>query len=131
MMGFFSNGIGRGGYMPGAPADMQAVASIWLNGLHAELQLTPSQEPAWQAFANAVTTQAAAMQQMRMQMLANPASATQRAALMQQLMRQRLAAVDAMSDALASLYAVLGADQRAIMDAGFANQCGGLGLFGS
>ncbi|HET9653644.1 MAG TPA: Spy/CpxP family protein refolding chaperone [Usitatibacter sp.] len=131
MMGFFSNGIARGGGMPGAPADMQAVASRWLDGLHAELQLSASQEPAWQAFANAVMAQAAAMQQMRSQMLASPASAAQRAALMQQLMRPRVAAVDAMADSLGTLYAMLGADQRAIMDAEFANQCGGLGLFGS
>ena len=131
MGGFFSNGIHRGSGPFGSPTDMQALATAWLNGLHAELQITAAQEPAWQAFANAVTTQAQAMQSLRSQMATISASGPQRAALVQQFMRQRLDAMTAMVDAMAALYAQLTPQQRAILDAEFGNQCGALGLFGS
>jgi hypothetical protein len=131
MGGFFSNGIHRGSGPFGSAADMQALASTWLNGLHAGLQVTGAQEPAWQAFANAVAAQAQAMQSLRSQMAAISATSPQRAALVPQFMRQRLDAMTAMVDALAALYAQLTPQQRAILDAEFANQCGALGLFGS
>ena len=131
MGGFFSNGIHRGSGPFGSAADMQALASTWLNGLHAGLQLTSAQEPAWQAFANTVAAQAQAMQSLRAQMATISATSPQRAALVPQFMRQRLDAMTAMVDALAALYAQLTPQQRAILDAEFANQCGALGLFGS
>lgn len=130
-MGFFSNGIGRGGTAFGGPADMGVVASTWLTSLHAQLQVTAGQEPAWQAFANAVAAQAAAMQSMRTQMLQSSALTTpQRMQLAEQLMGRRLDAMVAVADALTALYAQLTPAQRAILDQGFATQCGPYGLFG-
>lgn len=131
MGGFFSNGIHRGTGPFGSAGNMQALAATWLSNLHAALQVTPAQEPAWQAFANAVTAQAQAMQSLRSQMATISASGPQRATLLQQLMRQRLEAMTTMADALAALYAQLTPQQRAILDAEFGNQCGALGLFGS
>ena len=131
-MGFFSNGIGRGAGMMGAPANMQALASSWLTSLHRELQITGAQEAAWQSFANAVSAQADAMQAMRTQMSQVPTmNAPQRALLAEQLMGRRLDAATAMSQSLAALYAHLDSQQQAVMDDEFLAQCGALGLFGS
>ena len=131
-MGFFSNGIHRGSGPLGLATDMSALASAWLNGLHATLQITPAQEPAWQDFANAVLSQAQAMQSLRSQMAsAQSATAPQRAVLISQFMRQRVEAMAAMVTAASTLYAQLTPAQRAMLDAEFGNQCGALGLFGS
>ena len=131
-MGFFSNGIGRGAGMMGAPANMQALASGWLTSLHRELGINAAQEAAWQSFANAVSMQAEAMQAMRTQMAQVPTiNAPQRALLAEQLMGRRLDAATAMSHSMAAFYAQLDPQQQAIMDGEFLAQCGALGLFGS
>ena len=130
-MGFFSNGIHRGSGPLGSAGDMAALASAWLSALHGQLQITAAQEPAWQAFANAVTTQAQAMQSLRSQMPVVLANTPQRAELVREYMRQRLAAMTTLVDAATALYAQLTPAQRAILDAEFGSQCGALGLFGS
>ncbi len=128
--GFFSNGLARGSFM--GPIDMRSVASSWIGGLHDALAVTPEQETAWLAFANAVTDQAADMQSFRTQMWQTTTATTapQRAALAQQFMEQRLESVSAVSSSLAALYAQLTPTQRAILDQGYAAACYPGGLFG-
>ena len=131
MMGFFSNPISRDTAVYGAAANMSSVASSWLSRLHSQLQIGMDQEPAWQAFADAVTTQAGAMQSFRTQMFqSTAATAPQRAQLAEQFLAQRLQAASAVSASLSTLYATLSQSQRAMLDSDFALQCGPSGLFG-
>jgi hypothetical protein len=131
MGGFFASGVSRGTGYFGTQASMGSIASAWLSQLHAALQITAQQEQAWQGFANAATSQATAMQSFRNQMLLSTAgTAPQRATLAEQFMEQRLDAMRATTDALTALYAQLTPAQRAILDQGYALQCGPWGLFG-
>lgn len=131
MMGYFSNPLTRDPSLYGPSASMDTAATYWLSRMHAQLQVTAAQEPAWQAFAAAVAAQADAMQAFRSQMFqASAATAPQRAQLAQQFMAERLTAASAVSTSLSALYALLTDSQRAILDSGFALQCGPSGLFG-
>lgn len=67
-------GLARGPYF-GGPVDMRAIAVSWLAGLHTSLAITPEQETAWLAFANAVSERAADMQAFRSQIV-QPTTAT-------------------------------------------------------
>lgn len=127
-VGFFSNALARGPFMM-APFDMRDVAAAWLNGQHATLSVTPDQEAAWLAFANAVNDQAADMQAFRTQMLQS-STAPQRASLAEQFMAQRHESAAAVSAALSALYAVLTPVQRAVLDQAYAAACSPGGLFG-
>jgi hypothetical protein len=127
--GFFSNGLARSSYF--GPVDMESVAGYWIDGLHAALALTPDQEPAWQAFADAVAQQAADMQAFRTRLAQSvPATAPERAALAERLMQQRLVSVSAVSAAISALYAHLTPAQQAILDGGYGAACRPGGLFG-
>lgn len=130
--GYFSNPVARSSYM--GRIDMRAIASTWLGTLHEALAITPAQEAAWLAFANAVTDQAGDMQDFRTQIVqpgASTATAPQRAALAQQFMAQRLESVGAVASSMAMLYPRLTPAQQAILDAAYASACVPGGLFGS
>lgn len=122
--------LARGPYM--GSIDMRNVASAWLDGLHDALAITPAQEQAWLAFANAVTDQAADMQAFRTRIVQSSAgTAPQRAALAEQFLAQRLESVGAVASSMAALYGELTPAQRAVLDRGFASACYPGGLFGS
>jgi LTXXQ motif family protein len=128
----FSNGISRGVGRFGSPWDMQVVANGWLATLQAQLHIDRSQEPAWQAFANAVAAQGASMQSMRTLMMQSTSlGAPQRALLAEDLLDRRLDAMTAVTDTLTALYSQLSAAQRAVLDEAFTAQCGPYGLFGN
>ena len=129
--GYFSNPLARSAYM--GRIDMRTVAGTWLGTLHEALAITPAQEAAWLAFANAVTDQAGDMQDFRTQIVqpgASTATAPQRAALAQQFMAQRLESVGAVASSMAALYSQLTPAQQAILDAAYASACVPGSLFG-
>ena len=121
--------LARGPFM--GSIDMRNVASAWLEGLHDALAITPAQEQAWLAFANAVTDQAADMQAFRTRIVqSSTGNAPQRAALAEQFMAQRLESAGAVASSMAALYGELTPAQQAILDRGFAAACFPGGLFG-
>jgi hypothetical protein len=129
-MGFFSNSLARSPYF--GSVDMRAIAASWLAALHTALAITPEQESAWLAFANAVTDQAADMQAFRTQIVQpTTATAPERAALAAQFMAQRLESTSALSASMSALYAQLTPAQRVLLDQGYAAVCWPGGLFGS
>ncbi len=107
---------GRGYFGAGPAADINANAQARLAGLHTLLGITGAQEPAWQAYANAVTAQAQQMQSFRDQMFQSNATGPDRAALMSQHMQQRLTGHAAVAQAYTGLYTVLSAEQRALIE---------------
>jgi hypothetical protein len=82
--------------------------------LKAELGITDAQEPQWNAFANALRTEAKSTQGEHMLMMGQrgPASWPDRLALHERLLSDRLAALKALEDPAKSLYAVLSEQQR-------------------
>ncbi len=112
-------GYGMGTHMGfgGGPGVGFANAQAHLDNLRATLNITASQESAWNAFANAVEQQAQVRQTRFEQLRANPPqTAPDRMALRNQMLQQNLAGHEAVQNALNGLYAVLTPEQRAILD---------------
>jgi len=101
------------GEPPGANVDQN------LSSLHGRLTLRPEQESAWQGFASAVRQQTRQMQSTEGSMLRPAATAPERLAQMARFMQQRAAGMSAVARALTTLYAVLDANQRAIVEEEF------------
>lgn len=105
--------------------DMNAAAAGRLAALKAQLKVTPAQEPAWKAYENTVTQQAAAMQQLRDQFHAQwqnakPGEAAPDVAAHRQAMFQlRQSSWQAQSKAMQDLYAVLTPEQQALVSGGW------------
>lgn len=118
-------GMGRGmgpGYFGSQGARSPAAnAEARLTTLRTQLNITSEQEPAWQAYAAAVTQQAQQMQAFHDQMTQSTASAPERMALMPQVMQQRAAGMQVVGQALTELYAVLTPEQRTLVDQQFAH----------
>lgn len=120
-MGGMGMGYGMAGGMM-AGADGAAMAASRLADLKAELKITPAQEAAWLTFENLARQQAAAMQAMRSQMLAQMqnqqpgATGIDHAAQRDAMMALHDANQAAHSAALKDLYAVLTPEQKAIAD---------------
>ncbi len=125
----YGPGFGPGGFRGANAGDIGANAQARLADLHTRLGITAAQEPAWQAYADAVTAQAGQMQAFRDQMFQSNATGPDRAALMSQHMQQRLTGHAAVTQAYTALYAGLTAEQRAV----FEQQCprGAGGRWGS
>jgi len=102
-----------------AGVDPSAMVESHLTHLKTQLQITPAQEPAWQAFTTQVRQQAASMQALHAQMQDAAATAPERMAQHALAMQQRAAGMTAMSNALTTLYATLTPEQRAIADQRF------------
>lgn len=122
----FGPGMGMGGGFgmgPGRAArgdvDHAAVAEGRLAYLKSTLKITPAQESAWEAFTTASKAQAASMDAMREKMWASTGSAPERVAARAEAMQQRASAMAATGKALASLYAVLTPEQKALADRNF------------
>jgi len=122
-------GYGHGpmaGQGPGAGVDRAARVESHLAYMKSQLQITPAQEAAWQAFATKSKEQAASMQAFHDQMQDSTANAAERMALHTAAMQQRAAAMAAKTDAFIALYAVLTDQQKAVADQSF-GQMGGRG----
>ncbi len=106
--------MGMGGMMgdPGARIEGR------LAFLHAELGITPDQEQAWSAFADAARASAASMSEMhkRMTELDSPPTLPERMALMQEVMASRLDSMRKMHDAIDPLYEELSPEQKKTAD---------------
>jgi Spy/CpxP family protein refolding chaperone len=108
---------GMGGKMgAGNPA---AMVESHLTSLKSELNITPGQEGAWQAFAAKAKQQAESMQAIRAGMQQAPGSAPERMSQHTEIMKQRLAGMEAMTSAVKDLYAALTPEQKAIADKHF------------
>ena len=96
--------------------DSAAMVDRHLADTKAALHITAAQEPAWQAFATQAKQQAEAMQTMRdkLQGADTNATAPDRMQARTQLLQQRLTGMEAMTQALKHLYAVLSPEQRNI-----------------
>src|SRR5512141_1387828 len=89
-------GMGRG---PLAAGDVSAYIDARLADIKSRLNVTSSQESAWQAYAAQFKQQAQQMQALRAQMWNDSASAPDRMTVHAQAMEQRAASMTAMSDA--------------------------------
>lgn len=94
----------------------------------AELNITKTQETAWQAYSAKVRDQAGVMLAMRGTMLNDEGTAPERIAARTALMKQHLGQAEAMSAALKDLYVVLTPEQKAIADQQFGHMGGGYGM---
>jgi Domain of Unknown Function (DUF1520). len=115
------NGIGRGapathhfGMFPGAQAATNALLAV----LHKHLEITSAQETAWQAFANAVSAQAADADGGASQAGAVH-SAVDALNLQATVLRKQAEDAAAVAQTFTALYAVLTPAQRAVADAYF------------
>lgn len=117
-------GYGHGpmaGQGPGAGVDRAARVESHLAAMKAQLQITPAQEAAWQAFATKAKEQAAAMQAFhaQMQTQTGTTNAAERMAQHTAAMQQRAVLMTAKTDAFVALYATLSPEQKAIADQSF------------
>ena len=115
------NGIARGsphGHQLGSFGGAQAVARALLGVLHQRLGITAAQEPAWQAFADAVATQAGDADTGLAQAgaLNNAVDALN---LQASVLRKQADDAAAVARTFTALYAVLTPAQRAITDSYF------------
>ncbi len=90
-----------------------------LSAMKAELQITPQQEPAWDAFMAQAKKQAAAMQSMRTTLFEAKGNAPDRLAQRTQLMQERVAGMETMTAAMKTLYAQLSPTQQATLNQRF------------
>lgn len=119
---FGPRGAGPGPGMGPAAFDPAVAADARLSAMHAQLAITAEQQPAWDAFAAAVRQQAQDMHAARQAMWQSTANAAERMTQRAQIMQRRAAGSAVVAQAFTTLYAQLGADQRARADA-----FGGLG----
>ena len=89
-----------------------------LNALHKALNLSPAQEPAWQAYRAGASAPTKAQDRRRAasQMLPN-LNAPQRMDLVEAEMRQELLDLQQQSRVLKAFYAALSSEQQAVFDA--------------
>ena len=115
--GMWGGGPGMmGGGMWGGPQNVQER----LAARKAALNLTPAQEPLWNAYAALVTQRAETMLAQREAMWSSaPSSSADRLAQHSTFMAQNAQQHAALSDAYGKLYAALSPEQRAIADQGF------------
>jgi protein CpxP len=114
----FAHGMGPG-HGPMGNVDPSTMADTRLADLKAQLTITPAQESAWQAFADAAKQQASGMQGLRAQMQAGSATAPERMAQRASAMQQRAAGMTTMTKAFDALYGVLTPEQKTIADQHF------------
>lgn len=113
----FAHGMGMGpGHGRMAGVDPTTFVDSRLADLKTQLNITTTQESAWQAFADAAKQQATGMQAMRVQMQAESGTAPERMAQRASAMQQRAEGMTTMSKALDGLYAVLTPEQKTIAD---------------
>lgn len=112
--GMMGGGWGMMGY--GAGGDFDSYIEGRIAFLKAELKITKDQESVWQAYADALTSNAEVMASMHKQMAAafqkGASSPTQLFDLHINAMKSRLAALEALKPATEALYKALSADQR-------------------
>lgn len=90
-----------------------------LGAMKAQLQITPQQEPAWDAFKAQAKKQADAMQSMRTTLFEAKVNAPERMEQRTQLMQARVAGMETMTAAMKTLYAELSPGQQAILNQQF------------
>lgn len=123
-------GAMHGASAPGGPqgaGDPTARMEAHLSALKAELKITPTQEPAWQAFIGQAKQQAQGHQAMRATMQGGTGSAPDRMAQHTEMMKQRVAGMEKMNSALKELYATLTPEQKATADKRFGHMDGSMG----
>ena len=104
-------GMHRASFEPGKRVEQH------LDRLKADLKLTPTQEPLWQAFADQAKAEAGkGMQAMRDNAQDLTLSAPDRMARTTQLMKQRLAAMESINASFTRLYDALTPDQKRVAD---------------
>lgn len=130
-MGMMYGGAGPGAYRGmGGPdgrigmwgGGLGFLSEQHLADLKNELAITPQQEPAWKAFATKVAEQVGQMQALhaqRWQAAGGDTTVPERMSSNVAWMTQRLAGMQAVTTALADLYAVLSPEQRTIADQSF------------
>jgi hypothetical protein len=106
--------MGPRGRMAGG--DPTANMDAQLATLKAELEITPGQDAAWQAFTGKARIQAQTMQALRGKAQEATGPAPERMAQRTEFMKLRLANMEAMSGAVKDLYAVLSPKQKALAD---------------
>ncbi len=102
-----------GGAMMGDPA---ARAEQHLTQLKTQLQITPQQEPLWQAFADKMKTSAGQGMKAMQQSMQQPMTAPERMNLMLEHMKQHTAAMEDVNESFKRLYDALTPEQKAIAD---------------
>lgn len=133
----FGPGFGQGmrmgmgpGHGPITAADAAALIDARLGEFKAQLNITSSQEAAWQAFTAAAKQQAEGMQALRTQMQQATGTASDFMVQRAQVMQQRAAGMTTMTNAFNALYAVLTPEQKAIADQHFGMGFRGRGFGG-
>jgi hypothetical protein len=113
-------GPGPGGYYGRqyGPPSAQSVDQN-LADLRSRLAITPTQESAWEGFANAVRQQTRQMQTLSGNLRQPGATAPERLTQVAEVMQQRAAGMSAVAQAMTRLYAVLGEEQRSVVDEEF------------
>ena len=127
-MGGMPGGFGPGGRMAGG--DPSTMIDAGMNQLKVDLKITPTQEPAWQAFTGKAKEQAQAMQALRSKMQETAGAAPDRMAQRTEFMKQRIGNMEAMTTSLKDLYAVLTPEQKATADQSFGHMGGRRMAFG-
>ena len=127
--GMGQGGMGQGQMHPGmmsGPEQMGALVEGRLAYLHSALGITAAQEPTWLAYAEAVRTQAATMQQTHATLHETMMSgaAPDRMAARIAGMSAMLAALQTLQPATAALYAGLADDQKSLADQLIGMDCG-------
>lgn len=116
-----SGGRMRGGMMMNCPMMMDEHVEGRVAFLHTELKITPAQEEAWKAYADALRADAKAGAERRDQMQdqrgdVKEMDAPARMAAHISMMESKLAGMKAMQAATAGLYAVLTDEQKKTLD---------------
>jgi protein CpxP len=103
---------------PSAPASPQAAQDQRINALLAQLQITPAQQPQWNAFAQAMRDNATKTDALFRQRASSAAtmSALENMQSYAQIARAYADATEALAQAFASLYAVLSDQQKQTVD---------------
>ncbi|MDI6747306.1 MAG: Spy/CpxP family protein refolding chaperone [Rhodocyclaceae bacterium] len=113
-------GMGQGGPMArkaSMKVDPAQRAEQRLEMLKGQLQLTPQQEPLWQAFSEKVKSEAGkGMQAMRNQATDTKLTAPERMAQRQAMMQTHLTAMTGVHESFNRLYDVLTPEQKAVAD---------------
>lgn len=107
------------GYGPGPGygyGDATVVTQARLDALRARLQITATQEPAWQALATAMLQQATQTDRARTRLFDSTGNAAERMTLRAELMSLEADAFEMVAHAFNALYAVLTPEQRLVVE---------------